>query len=131
MLSDTLREYIVACFTGLWVQSHEHDNALLVIAELCRQENWKLATWDVDEGLNILGQQTEEDSDGGGNDPLATIRSINAQASVEIRRITEFGLRLIIAVPRSDRRFLRSHSSRTSFHQIARRPAAPASRHVE
>ncbi len=49
MLSDSLREYIAACFTGLWVQSHEHDDALLVIAELCRQENWKLATWDVDE----------------------------------------------------------------------------------
>ena len=27
-LPDKLREYISAAFTGLWVQSHEHDDAL-------------------------------------------------------------------------------------------------------
>jgi hypothetical protein len=60
-ISDRLSEYIAACFSGLWVQSHEHDDALLEIAELCRQQNWKLATGDIDQGLNIPGQQSEED----------------------------------------------------------------------
>ena len=27
-LSNSLREYIAACFTGLWIQSHEHEDAL-------------------------------------------------------------------------------------------------------
>ena len=66
--SERLTEYIAACFSGLWIESHEHDDALLEIAELCRHENWKLATWDVDQGLNIPGQQSEEDSNAGSND---------------------------------------------------------------
>ena len=28
-LTRRLLEYISACFTGLWVQSHEHDDAHL------------------------------------------------------------------------------------------------------
>jgi len=44
-LSNTLREYIAACFTGLWIQSHEHEDALAEVAQLCRDENWRLATW--------------------------------------------------------------------------------------
>lgn len=80
-LSDTLREYIAACFTGLWVQSHEQDDALAKIADLCRQENWQLAVWDVDGGLNVAGRPAEEDGDGGGTDPLAAIRAINSLAN--------------------------------------------------
>ena len=34
-LAERLRELIDACFTGLWVQSHEHDDALNEIARLC------------------------------------------------------------------------------------------------
>ena len=41
-LSETLREYIRACFTGLWIESHEHADALTEIADLCREE--QLAT---------------------------------------------------------------------------------------
>ena len=29
-LADRLSELIRACFTGLWVESHEHDDALAV-----------------------------------------------------------------------------------------------------
>jgi hypothetical protein len=78
-LAQTLREYIAACFTGLWVQSHEHEDALAEIAQLCRDEDWRLATWDVAQGLQIPGQNGEADSTG--SDPLAAIRSVNALAS--------------------------------------------------
>ena len=37
-LNDRLSELISACFTGLWVQSHEHEDAMAEIAELCRRE---------------------------------------------------------------------------------------------
>jgi hypothetical protein len=30
-----------ACFTGVWIESHEHQDALADIAGLCRQENWR------------------------------------------------------------------------------------------
>ena len=42
-LSSALREYVAACFTGLWVQSQEHEDALAEIARLCRAENWRLS----------------------------------------------------------------------------------------
>ena len=73
-LSKELREYIAACFTGLWVQSAEHDDALREIAQLCHQENWRLAVWDVAQGLQLPGQDQAQAADASGNDPLAAIR---------------------------------------------------------
>ena len=83
-LTQRLTEYISACFTGLWIQSHEHDDALTEIAKLCRDQNWRLATWDIASGLQIPGQNNPTDA--GGGDPLAAIRSINALASKTARR---------------------------------------------
>ena len=77
-LAQQLSEYISACFTGLWIASHEHDDALAEIAKLCREQNWKLAVWDIASGLQIPGQNTPADAS---SDPLAAIRSINALAS--------------------------------------------------
>ncbi|MEI8375215.1 MAG: AAA family ATPase, partial [Planctomycetota bacterium] len=64
---------------GSWDTSHEHDDALAEIAQLCRQNNWKLAVWDIASGLQIPGQNNPTDA--GGSDPLAAIRSINALAT--------------------------------------------------
>ena len=80
-LKQHLAEYISACFTGLWVQSHEHDDALAEIAQMCRDNDWRLAIWDVERGLYLPGQTGGPTGDGGGNDPLAAIRSLNAMAS--------------------------------------------------
>lgn len=84
-MSLTLRlsEYISACFTGLWVQSHEHDDALAEIAQMCRDNQWRLAIWDVERGLHLPGQAHGQAADAGGNDPLAAIRSLNAMASAD------------------------------------------------
>lgn len=78
-LTQQLSEYIAACFTGLWIQSHEHEDALSEIAQLCRDENWRLATWDIARGLQVAGQNDEAETTG--SDPLAAIRSINTLAS--------------------------------------------------
>lgn len=77
-LSNRLSEYARACFTGIWIESHEHQDALTEIATLCRDEQWQLATWDIEAGLNIPGQG---DSDSDSSDPLAAIRAINALAT--------------------------------------------------
>ena len=79
ILSTRLCEYIRACFTGIWIESHEHEDALAEIAKLCHDENWRLATWDIAQGLQIPGQAVSPDA--GGSDPLAAIRSINALSS--------------------------------------------------
>jgi hypothetical protein len=75
-LTERLAEMVRACFTGLWIASHEHDDALMEIGQLCRQENWRLISWDVDRGLQISGQDQEIDT--GTNDPLAAIRALAA-----------------------------------------------------
>jgi hypothetical protein len=78
-LSNQLTEYVSAAFTAIWIESREHEDALREIAQLCRDQDWALATWNVDSGLQIPG--AEQPADAGGSDPLAAIRSINALAS--------------------------------------------------
>ncbi|MCB9951648.1 MAG: AAA family ATPase [Planctomycetaceae bacterium] len=73
-LTERLGEYVRACFTGIWIESHEHQDALVDIAQLCRQEDWRLATWDIEQGLKVPGAEIEAT----GNDPLAAIRAINS-----------------------------------------------------
>jgi hypothetical protein len=75
-LIDRFGEYVRACFTGLWIESHEHQDALMAITRLCRQEYWRLATWDIDQGLNVDGMTLET-----GSDPLSAIRSLNGLAT--------------------------------------------------
>ncbi len=82
MLADRLAEYISACFTGIWIESHEHEDVLAEIAQLCHREHWTLATWDVDRGLRRPGTSAES-SAALGPDPLAAIRSLNALASAD------------------------------------------------
>ena len=79
-LTNRLSEYVRACFTGIWIESHEHQDALTEIAQLCLDQQWQLATWDIESGLNVPGQAEQDASS---NDPLAAIRSINALATPE------------------------------------------------
>lgn len=80
-LSERLREYVRACFTGLWIQTHEHDDALVEVASLAREEDWRLAVWDVDQGLSFPGTRGNGPVTPGGNDPLAAIKALNALAA--------------------------------------------------
>src|SRR5690606_21357218 len=73
-LTQLLGEYIRACFTGIWIESHEHEDALLEIATLCQREGWQLGNWNIDQGLRVAGASVET----GNSDPLAAIRSASA-----------------------------------------------------
>ena len=75
-LKQRLEEYVRACFSGLWVESHEHQDAIIEIAQLCSEQDWRLATWNIDSGLQMPGTDMDES----GGDPLAAIRSVNALA---------------------------------------------------
>lgn len=75
-LSERLGEMVRACFTGLWIESHEHEDALREIAQLCRQHSWRMMSWDIDQGLALYGQAQSVEA--GASDPLAAIRSLAA-----------------------------------------------------
>src|SRR5262245_56913136 len=77
-LSESLREYIAAAFSGIWIDSHEHGDALVEVVQLCQQEQWRLATWDLELGLRIHG--TNLDNTQKSSDPVAAIRSLSALA---------------------------------------------------
>ena len=76
-LKERLAEYVRACFTGLWIESHEHEDALRDIAQLCADQNWQLMTWNIDSGLAV-GGQSAQDSEQSASDPLAAIRTLRS-----------------------------------------------------
>jgi hypothetical protein len=84
-LTERLRELVRACFTGIWIESHEHDDAMAEIATVCRQESWRLATWDVDAGLRLQG--IEQSVDASTNDPLAAIKLLATFSGQELPTI--------------------------------------------
>jgi hypothetical protein len=77
-LAERLSEYVRACFTGIWIDSYEHEDGLSEMAALCRQETWRPAVWDIDRGLQVAGQQG---ADAAGSDPLAAVRSLGTLAA--------------------------------------------------
>ena len=50
-LMHRMRELIDACFAGIWIESQEHEDAIAELGRLCAEEDWQLAVWDVDRGL--------------------------------------------------------------------------------
>jgi len=79
-LAQSLSEYIRDCFTGIWIESREHQDALSEIAGLCRREQWRLVTWDIDRGLDVGGH---EPTNTAGQDPLSAIRALSSLASAD------------------------------------------------
>jgi hypothetical protein len=65
--------------TGLWVQTHEADEAEREILQHAREHQWRVVVWDVAHGLRIPGSAETADAAAGG-DPLAALRSLAALA---------------------------------------------------
>ena len=72
-LSHQLAEFVRACFAGVWLESHEHEDAILEIAQLCHHEGWEFAQWDVEQGLRT----TCEHENVSATDPLSAVRAAN------------------------------------------------------
>ena len=43
-LRERLTELVQACLTALWIETHEPDEALSELAQLCQAEHWRYAT---------------------------------------------------------------------------------------
>jgi len=72
-LKTKLREYVAGCFTGIWVETHEPQEAISDIQMLCQTESWQFGHWDIDQGLRVAGQAVED-----GQDPLSAVKSAAA-----------------------------------------------------
>jgi hypothetical protein len=57
-LTQQLTDYVRAAFAGLWVQTHEPDEAEREIAELCNQHQWLMKSWDCAQGIKGQGGDT-------------------------------------------------------------------------
>lgn len=75
-LSEQLHDYIAACFSAIWIRSDEHEDAFTEIQTLCRENEWRLATWDIASGFNR--QFMKDDEEAGSTDPVSALLSLNA-----------------------------------------------------
>jgi len=71
-LASRMNELIRAGFSGIWISSQEHQDAIAELAAMARDEGWQLATWNIERGLHAVGNIaiTAEASD-----PLAAVRA--------------------------------------------------------
>ena len=65
-LTHTLTNYVAACCSGLWIETFEPEEAIREITALCREHEWNLTTWDIDQGMQGTEQQA--------HDPLSAIK---------------------------------------------------------
>ncbi|TWU59937.1 ATP-dependent zinc metalloprotease FtsH 4 [Rubripirellula tenax] len=77
-LTQRMNELIRACFAGIWIESHEHLDAIAELSSMCRDEDWRLAVWDIDQGLrHPNGSAIDVEV----ADPLAAVRAVSSMAS--------------------------------------------------
>ena len=76
-LTTSLTEYVRAAFSGLYIRTLEPQEALREIAQQAHTQKWRLATWDIDRGLQV------GDTTVAAGDPLAAIRSLPSLATTE------------------------------------------------
>jgi hypothetical protein len=79
-LTEQLTDYINAAFTGLWITTHEPDEAEREIIQQAEQHDWKVAVWDIARGLRLPANPGTLRSDAGPGDPLAVLRALPALA---------------------------------------------------
>jgi len=82
-LSQRLEELVRAGFSGIWVQSHEHDDAVREIADLARRLRWSLMSWDIDRGMGVDVRGTDEQDIPTAQDPLSAVKSLRGRGATE------------------------------------------------
>jgi len=79
-LRNDVGELVRACFAGIWIQSHEHQDAIAELSAMCREQGWQIATWDIDGGLcTTSGVPVDSDA----SDPLAAVRSLRSLGTLD------------------------------------------------
>ncbi len=79
-LTDQLTDYVNAAFSGLWICSREPDEAEREIIQHAREQHWKIAVWDIAQGLRLPTSPGTFRGDAGPGDPLAVLRALPSLA---------------------------------------------------
>lgn len=86
-LITRITELVQACFTGLYIETHEPEEAVRDLTQLCRSESWRLSIWDCDGGLRFPCEEVPVP--GNPNelaDPLAVLRTSSQLSMGPARR---------------------------------------------
>ncbi len=78
-LTEEMFDHIAACFTGIWIHSHEHTDALIEFSTLCRENDWDLSSWDI---CNGVSHGSSADTEQDGSDPLAALKTFAASTDL-------------------------------------------------
>lgn len=73
-LTSTLTEYVHACFTGIWLQTTEPQEALREMVSLCHSRQWRCASWNIDQGLSIAADPDQNIPTLQADDPLSVLQ---------------------------------------------------------
>jgi len=82
-LSQQLTDYVHAAFSGVWIQTQEPDEAEREILQHAAQAKWRVAVWDIANGLRLPNNSGKASHDGTAGDPLAPLRALPALADPE------------------------------------------------
>ena len=79
-LTEQLSEYVNAAFSGLYLHTAEPDEAEKEITQHAREQDWRLAIWDVASGMLLPIANGNPRPDNTAGDPLAALRALPALA---------------------------------------------------
>ena len=57
---ENLKNHISACFSGIWLETFEPEEAIRELKELCKEESWQNSVWDVGQGLSELNGECRD-----------------------------------------------------------------------
>ncbi|MCA9095282.1 MAG: AAA family ATPase [Planctomycetaceae bacterium] len=75
-LTHQLTEYVHACFTGIWLQTSEPQEALREIVSLSHSRQWRCAAWNIDKGLTVAADPDQDIPTLQADDPLTVLRQL-------------------------------------------------------
>jgi hypothetical protein len=75
-LTEQLTDYVNAAFSGLWVHTHEPDEAERDLVQHALAQQWQVAVWDVAAGLRLPAAPGAARGDAGPGEPLAALRAL-------------------------------------------------------
>eukprot|EP00456_Euglypha_rotunda_P073956 TRINITY_DN674_c0_g3_i2.p1 TRINITY_DN674_c0_g3~~TRINITY_DN674_c0_g3_i2.p1 ORF type:complete len:501 (-),score=93.67 TRINITY_DN674_c0_g3_i2:832-2334(-) len=101
-----LTDYINAAFTGLWIQTHEPDEAERELVELARTSGCTLAVWDLARGfrLPLVAEATVPEV----HDPVGVLRVLPTLALPEPTEVGTSPATTLLVLP-NFHRFLQSY----------------------
>jgi hypothetical protein len=120
-LEQSIREAVAAAFSGIWIRSHEHEDATQVISAIAQRFGWEVMTWDIVEGLQ--GGESERAPHAQDPSPAAALEALGAVGNGEGPVLLVMrNLHLFVATPEG--RVLNAHLLQMIVNSVERGGAA-------